>query len=149
MQILDDGRLTSAQGETVDFTQSVIFATSNSGVNAILTAYNKGDDITSDEFIKFKLMPVLLDHFRPEFLNRFDAILVYNPLSEEALVKIAMLEIAKIEKRIERHNLKFEIEREILLSQLKNFADPRFGARPVKRFIEETCEALIVEALLK
>ncbi|MEK7618478.1 MAG: AAA family ATPase [Patescibacteria group bacterium] len=149
LQILDDGRLTSAQGETVDFTQSVIFATSNSGVNAILTAYNKGDDITSDEFIKFKLMPVLLDHFRPEFLNRFDAILVYNPLSEEALVKIAMLEIAKIEKRIERHNLKFEIEREILLSQLKNFADPRFGARPVKRFIEETCEALIVEALLK
>ena len=53
LQILDDGRLTSAQGETVDFTQSVIFATSNSGVNAILTAYNKGDDITSDEFIKF------------------------------------------------------------------------------------------------
>ena len=76
-----------------------------------LTAYNKGDDIASDEFIKLIKMPVLNDHFRPEFLNRFDAILVYNHLSEEALVKIAMLEIAKIEKRIERHNLKFEIER--------------------------------------
>ena len=83
-----------------------------------------------------------------EFLNRFDGIIIYKPLSGEELVDIAMLEIQKIEKRMSEHNIKFQVTRQSLKSKLSTMADPRFGARPVKRFIEETCENLITEKLL-
>lgn len=148
LQILDDGRLTSGQGETVNFTQTIIMATSNLGVAEIIDGFKNNENIGCESFIQEKLMPALSRAFRLEFLNRFDAILVFNPLTEKDLLEVAKLEIQKIESRMARHKVKFRIDPEILVSKIKTLSDPRFGARPVKRFVETTCENLITEKLL-
>lgn len=148
LQVLDDGRLTSGQGETVDFTQTILMATSNVGVDIILEHYAKNTPVTDQQFISSYLVPEIAKHFRLEFINRFDAILVFKPLSEEDLYHIAELEIRKIEQRTEKFNIAFELDPVVLKEHVKKFADPRFGARPLKRFIEETCETLISEAVL-
>jgi ATP-dependent Clp protease ATP-binding subunit ClpA len=149
LQLLDDGRLTSGQGETVDATQSIIMATSNLGVEEIITAHTAGSDVHDPLFIKNTLIPILAKNFRMEFLNRFDALLVYNPLSVSNLTDIALLEIKKIEQRTAEHHISFRIDRATLEKKVAQLADPRFGARPIKRFIEEMCEGLITEQLLK
>ncbi len=148
LQILDDGRLTSGQGEMVDFTQTIIMATSNLGVNEIIDGFKKGMDLNSDLFIQDNLMMELAKHFRLEFLNRFDAILVFNPLTEKDLLEVAKLEIKKIESRAARHKVKFKIDPIVLFAKISQLSDPRFGARPVKRFVETTCENLITQKLL-
>jgi ATP-dependent Clp protease ATP-binding subunit ClpA len=149
LQILDDGRITSAKGETVDLTQSIIMATSNLAVEEILSGYNKGEDLQNESFVKNSIIPKLLASFRMEFLNRFDSIIIYKPLSADDLTDIAFLEIHKIEERMKNHNIKFNVTKEALHDKITAMADPRFGARPVKRFIEETCEDLITQTLLK
>lgn len=148
LQILDDGRLTSGQSETVPFTQTIIMATSNIGVPEILAGFAAGEDIHSEEFIAARLMPALTAHFRLEFLNRFDAILVFKPLTATDLLHIAQLEIKKIEARVAAHKIKFKIDPAILSEKIALLADPRFGARPIKRFVETTCETLVSEKLL-
>lgn len=149
LQILDDGRLTSGQGETVDFTQTIIMATSNLAVSEIIEGFEHSKNINSESFIKEDIIPVLTKAFRPEFLNRFDSIIIFNPLVLEDLVKIAQLEIKKIEERVKIHKIRFNIKPEVLAKQIEKFIDHRFGARPIRRFIEETCETLITKNLLK
>lgn len=149
LQILDDGRVTSGGGETADLTQSIIMATSNLAVQKILDAFAENPEAGDEDFLKNSVMPELLKHFRPEFLNRFDSILIYKPLSLEDLTDIALLEVGKIEARTKAHNIKFAVTREALRDKIIALADPRFGARPVKRFVEEACENLITRALLK
>ncbi len=149
LQILDDGRLTSGQGETIDFTQTIVMATSNMGVEEIIRGHETGEDVHSDSFFQQRLVPVLSKSFRLEFLNRFDAVLVFKPLTEPDLLEIAKLEIKKVEARVSRHNIKFKIDPSVLVRQIRNLADPRFGARPVKRFVETTCEDLISKKLLQ
>jgi ATP-dependent Clp protease ATP-binding subunit ClpC len=148
LQMLDDGRLTSGQGETVDFTQTIIMATSNLGVEEIIGSFQAGVNIHDESFLQQTLTPKLSKAFRLEFLNRFDAILVFNPLSEANLLEVAKLEIKKVESRVAHHNIKFKIDPEILKHKIKTLSDPRFGARPVKRFVETVCENLIAEKLL-
>ncbi len=143
-----NGRASSARGETVDFTQGIIMATSNLAVEEILSGFAEGTDTNSESFLKAKILPKLLGHFRMEFLNRFDAILIYKPLSNQDLSDIAILEIQKIELRMRERKIKFEISQQALSKKLVELADPRFGARPIKRFIEETCENLITQSLL-
>ncbi len=149
LQILDDGRLTSGQGETVDFTQTIVMATSNLAVSEIIKGFNESLDINSEVFLKNQIIPALTKVFRPEFLNRFDSIIIFKPLDLDNLLKIAQLEIGKIEERIKKHKIKFAIDSEVLRGQIARFVDHRFGARPVKRFIEETCETLVTKSLLK
>lgn len=146
LQVLDDGRLTSGQNETVDARHAIIMMTSNIGVADILDAVEAGADINDEAFIKSKLMPALSQSFRLEFLNRFDHILAFNPLGLDALMRIAELEIKKVEARLAKHDVTFQIDPAVLRERLKTMADPRFGARPVKRFIEETCESLLVRS---
>ena len=148
LQVLDDGRLTSGQNETVDACNSIIMATSNIGVSVILEAFNKGEDIMDTKFIQEKMLPELAKIFRMEFINRFDSILVFNPLTLPNLIDIARLEIKKVEKRLTKHNVSFDINAKELEEKIKPLLDERFGARPVKRFIEETCESLLVNTLL-
>lgn len=149
LQVLDDGRLTSGQSETVDFTNTVIMATSNLAVDEILEGFQTGTDINDENFLQKTILPKLTSHFRTEFLNRFDAVIIFKPLAEEDLLNIALLEIKKIEERMSKHKIKFSIEAPILIEKIKKLADPRFGARPVKRYIEEICENLIAQTLLK
>lgn len=148
LQVLDDGRLTSGQGETIDAKDAIIMATSNAAVAEILDAHDRGVDIAGGSFVRDALLPILAKTFRLEFLNRFDAIVVFAPLSEEGLLKIALLEVQKIEKRLVRHRIRFDIEQSALAEEIRRLNDPRFGARPVKRFIEETCETLAAQSLL-
>lgn len=147
LQVLDDGRLTSGQSETVDARNAIIMATSNAGVREILEAHAAGYDIGDESFIKEHALPILAKTFRLEFINRFDSILVFKPLTLPSLLKIARLEMKKVEKRLAKHRVRFEIEPSILQERIKRMADPRFGARPVKRFIEETCETLLMQSL--
>jgi ATP-dependent Clp protease ATP-binding subunit ClpC len=151
LQILDDGRVTSGQGETVDFTQTIIMATSNLAVDKIIAGHQRQapGGIFSQDFIASQIMPELTKHFRAEFINRFDAIVMFKPLSHEDLLDIALLEIAKIEQRVSKHKIKFNIDPEVLSAKIRELGDPRFGARPVKRFVEQVCETLITKALLK
>ena len=91
---------------------------------------------------------MLASTFRLEFINRFDSILIFHPLSAPTLMRIAQLEIKKIEQRFEKHRVRFEMEPAIIANRIQTLTDPRFGARPVKRFVEETCETLLMESLL-
>ncbi|GAC1574288.1 MAG: hypothetical protein NVS3B9_5880 [Candidatus Doudnabacteria bacterium] len=149
LQVFEDGRLTDGQGKTINFTNSIIIATSNLGINEIAEAFTAGRDVNSGEFIEQTMMPILMQSFRTEFLNRFDAIIVFNPLSVGDLLKIALLEVKKIEERTKDYNIKFNIDPEVLRSKIISLSDPRFGARPVKRFIETTCENLIAQSVLR
>lgn len=148
LQVFDDGRLTDGQGQTVNFTNSIVVATSNLGIEEIVDAYESGINVEDPKFIEEGLMPILTKNFRLEFLNRFDAIIVFRPLSLEDLLQIAYLEISKIEERTSEHNIKFNIDPEVLKSKIAAMNDYRFGARPVKRFIEQTCENLIASKIL-
>ncbi len=148
LQVLDDGRLTSGQNETVDAKNAIIMATSNAGVSDILRAVEKGADPDDESFVREKILPALTQNFRLEFINRFDNILVFRPLSAEGLARIAEIEIRKIEKRVSKHRVRFDIEPQVIAAYIERMADPRFGARPVKRFVEETCETLLVQSLL-
>lgn len=149
LQLLDDGRLTSGQNETVDARHAVIMATSNLAVLEILEGFKNGVDIHSDAFLREKIIPVLTSTFRLEFLNRFDNIVIFNPLSVSDLIVIAQLEVKKIEQRVRKYNFRFNLDPQVLGERIKHLHDPRFGARPVKRFVEEVCETLTVQALLK
>jgi ATP-dependent Clp protease ATP-binding subunit ClpB len=148
LQVLDDGRLTSGQGETISFANSIVMATSNIGINEIVAAHEAGEDVSSPAFVRQTLLPLLSQSFRTEFLNRFDAIIAYEPLSEHALLAIAKQEIKKIEQRMSKHDIQFAIKTDVLLERIREHIDPRLGARPIKRFVEDTCETLIANQLL-
>ena len=148
LQVLDDGRLTSGQNETVDARNTIIMATSNAAVAEILQAFENGGNAEDESFVREYVLPILTKTFRLEFINRFDDVLIFNPLSIPSLTRIAALEIKKIEKRLAKHRVQFDIEPTLIEREIAQRADPRFGARPVKRFIEETCETLLVRSLL-
>ena len=149
LQVFEDGRLSDGRGQLVDFTNTIIVATSNLGIQEIVDSYSQGTDIQSTTFIETSLLPILTRNFRLEFLNRFDSIIVFNPLSIESLLDVAMLEINKIEERTAEHHITFSIDREMLRDTVTGLIDYRFGARPVKRFIEQTCENLIALKLME
>lgn len=147
LQVLDDGRLTSGQNETVDARNAIVMATSNAAVAEILKATEDGAEM-DELWMKETIMPILAQTFRLEFINRFDNVLIFQPLSTKSLVRIAQLEIKKVERRFEKHRVQFDMENSVIEQQIRTLVDPRFGARPVKRFIEETCEMLLMESLL-
>lgn len=149
LQVLDDGRLTDGQGQTVDFSKTIIIATSNIGLPALIAAYERGEDVTTKQFHQTHMIPELLRHLRPEFLNRFEAVATFAPLSPAGLLEIARLEIAKIQQRVARHNVAMELPEDFLWKKVQELADPRFGARPLKRFIEQACEAAVARHLLQ
>lgn len=149
LQLLDDGRLTSGTGELISGTNATFIATSNLAVDRIIEHFLKGTDIHHPQFLTHYITPVLTQYFRMEFLNRFDALLVYKPLTPDDLTDIALLEIQKIQSRMKEHRVQFTVSRELLAKNIAPLADPRFGARPVKRYIEDLCEGLIAKQLLQ
>lgn len=148
LQILDDGRLTDGRGRTVDFTKTILIATSNLAHRVILEASAAGRDVTRPDFVRRDLVPLLLRSLRPEFVNRFDAVVVFRPLTPDALVRIAELELRKIEARLREHRVRFRLSHDTLRANAAVLSDPRFGARPLKRFLEALCERALAERLL-
>ncbi len=147
LQVFDDGRLTDATGRTIDFTNTIIIATSNAGTEFIQDALGQNRDIESikTELIEEKLKGI----YRPEFLNRFDGIIVFKPLSQNDVIEIAKLMIQKVENRLEEKGIRFSVTGEVLQELAQKGFDPKFGARPLRRVVQEEVENAIANALLE
>lgn len=147
LQVLDDGRLTDGQGRTVDFRNTVIVMTSNLGSQMIQEM--AGDD-TPQAYVQMKaaVMGVVQSHFRPEFINRLDDIVVFHPLDKAQIRQIARIQIAGLEKRMGERGLKLDLSDDAL-SLLGNVGfDPVYGARPLKRAIQQQLENPLASKIL-
>ena len=146
LQLLDDGRITDSQGHTVDFKNTVVILTSNIGSTTLI------EDITPDGSIRpdteAKVKGLLHEHFRPEFLNRIDDVVLFSPLLFEEIKQIVDLLIAELGRRLAEQGLTVEITdgaRELIA---REGYDPVYGARPLKRYLQRTLETRIGRALL-
>ncbi len=146
LQILDDGRVTDSQGRTVDFKNTIIILTSNLGSEYLLESTEKYGDITEET--KDNIDKLLKSHFRPEFLNRLDEIVIYKPLKKEEISKIVDLMLEGLKKRLEDKFLHLVVSEKAKDFIVDNGYDPIFGARPLKRFIQSHVETLIAKAIL-
>ena len=144
LQILDDGRLTDAKGRTVNFKNTIIILTSNLG-NEVIKEYSIGFSDGSDEIkvqvmrekeMRDKIDKILKDHFKLEFLNRLDEIVVFKSLNKEVLSKIVDLELAKVEKRLKNKEITLKIAGKVKKMLTEKGYDTTFGARPLKRIIQ-------------
>jgi ATP-dependent Clp protease ATP-binding subunit ClpB len=137
LQVLDDGRLTDGQGRTVDFSNTVIIMTSNLGSQELLEGMENVKTSTIPENIKEKVMDKVKKHFRPEFLNRLDDIVIFSPLSQNNLRDIVRLQVKLVAKRLEDRNILLELDDSALDLALQQAYDPLYGARPLKRYLEK------------
>jgi len=137
LQILDDGRLTDAQGRTVDFKNSVVIMTSNLGAERIQKYARQGGDF--DE-LKDELMDNLRQGFRPEFINRIDEIIVFRALSDEQLAEITKLLLDKLVRRMRAQRIEVEFGDDAVQLLAREGYDPEFGARPLRRTIQRLVE---------
>ena len=163
LQVLDDGRLTDSQGRTVDFRNTVIIMTSNLGAKALhknstelgFLALKKAESHTNDSKTKdFKeakksVLDAVKRHFRPEFLNRIDEMIVFHPLTEEDLTKIVTILMSDVTKRLEERDLHLEITPEAMKLLVKEGSDFTMGARPLKRAIQRLIEDPVSDLILK
>ena len=145
LQVLDDGRMTDGQGRTVDFKNTVIVMTSNLGSGEIqqLQATARPDEI------KDAVMEQVKAHFRPEFINRIDEIVVFNALNDEAIKEIAKIQVAKLAQRIAEQEIVFETTPAALDAIAKAGFDPVYGARPLKRAVQDKLENPVARLLLE
>jgi len=141
LQVLDDGRLTDGQGRTVDFKNTIVIMTSNLGSQTIQEyfAKAKGQRLKAEgkSELEKEIMTELKRHFRPEFLNRVDDVIIFQSLDEEELAKIVEIQIARLEKRLAQQNLTLDVDAAAKKLLAKEGYDPLFGARPLKRAVQE------------
>jgi ATP-dependent Clp protease ATP-binding subunit ClpB len=138
LQVLDDGRLTDGQGRTVDFKNTIVIMTSNIGSPIIQEYYNTGKLGTKDHAEMERLVRTeLRTHFRPEFLNRVDDIIIFHSLDEKQLAHVVEIQLQRLEKRLAQQQLTLDVERSAKQLIAKEGYDPQFGARPLKRAIQD------------
>ena len=138
LQVLDDGRLTDGQGRTVDFRNTIIIMTSNIGSPIIQEYYSTGKLGIKDHAEMERLVRTeLRTHFRPEFLNRVDDIIIFHSLDEKQLSQIVEIQLQRLEKRLAQQQLTLNVERSARQLLAKEGYDPQFGARPLKRTIQD------------
>ena len=144
LQVLDDGRLTDGQGRTVDFRNTIVIMTSNLGSHVIQDKINE-----PYKDIKNAVMEIVGGHFRPEFINRVDDIVVFHPLQKEHIRKIAEIQIQRVRKRLLEREIDLQLT-DAALDYLGNVGfDPVYGARPLKRAIQDELENPLATALLR
>src|SRR5438094_649608 len=146
LQILDDGRLTDGHGRTVDFKNTVVIMTSNVG-SQLLTGY-RGDDPGAYDAMKQEVLEALRQHFRPEFLNRVDDVVVFHPLGRSHLRQIVDIQLARLQARLADRHLEL-----VFTDRAKDFLPERgfdavYGARPLKRVIQSTVETALAQKLI-
>jgi ATP-dependent Clp protease ATP-binding subunit ClpB len=146
LAILDDGRLTDAQGRTVDFRNTVVIMTSNIGSLHLLEGLSQAQEIRDD--VRDRVMGELRAHFRPEFLNRVDEIVLFKPLSLEEIERIVDLQIEDVRRRLADRRLTLELTEAARELIARAGYDPVYGARPLRRFIQREVETRIARALL-
>jgi ATP-dependent Clp protease ATP-binding subunit ClpB len=138
LQVLDDGRLTDGQGRTVDFRNTIIIMTSNIGSPIIQEYFNAGKlGPKEHEEMERLVRTELRAHFRPEFLNRVDDIIIFRSLDEKQLAQIVEIQLQRLEKRLEQQQLTLEVDRSAKQLIAKEGFDPQFGARPLKRALQD------------
>ncbi len=138
LQVLDDGRLTDGQGRTVDFRNTIIIMTSNVGSPVIQEFYSGSRGSVKDEAELERLVKLELKaHFRPEFLNRVDDIIIFHNLDEKHLARIVDIQLQRLEKRLTQQQLTLEVDRTAKQLIAREGFDPQFGARPLKRAIQD------------
>lgn len=145
LQVLDAGRLTDGQGRTVDFRNTVIVMTSNLGSDRIQEVAHK---VTQPE-LKTMIMEVVSQHFRPEFINRIDEIVVFHPLQKEQIKSIATIQLAYLQQRLKQHHLELQLTPEAIQFLADVGFDPVYGARPLKRTIQQELENPLASQLLE
>jgi len=147
LQVMDDGRLTDISGETINFTNVILIATSNAGTHFVQkeiakkTPYQEVEERLKQE--------VLLEYFRPEFMNRFDKIVLFKALTMENMSQITQLFLKSFEKKMEQKGINFEIQAEAIEELSQKGYDPLYGARPLKRVIQDHVENAVAKMLLQ
>ena len=147
LQLLDDGRLTDNQGRTVDFKNTIVIMTSNIGSNYLIEGIR--EDGTVDPEVKTRVEGELKHHFRPEFLNRIDDIVVFSPLTEDQIVKIIELSMKDIERRLAERGITLELTDEAKKFIADESYDAQYGARPVKRFLQRSVETELAGEIIR
>jgi ATP-dependent Clp protease ATP-binding subunit ClpC len=153
LQVLEDGRLTDSQGRTVDFKNTVIIMTTNLGTRDIskgqgLGFANSDDDLTNYERMKGKVSDELKSHFRPEFLNRIDDVIVFHQLTKEQIISIVDLMIANLDDRLKAKDMGIELTQGAKDLLAARGYDPLLGARPLRRVIQREIEDALSERIL-
>ena len=144
LQVLDDGRLTDGHGRTVDFRNCVLVMTSNLGSEAIQSLTEEDDQPR----IKSTVMAIVAQHFRPEFINRVDDIVVFHPLSREHVAKIATIQFEILQARLSEQDLAVELSEDAIAALVSEGYDPVYGARPLKRVIQKRIENPLAQKIL-
>ena len=147
LQVLEDGRLTDGQGRTVDFRNTVIVMTSNMGSDVIQMFAGQGESYDY-EAMKSSVMDVVGQHFRPELINRIDEVVVFHPLAQAQIQKIATIQLARLRARLAERDMGIELTDEVLARLAEAGFDPVYGARPLKRAIQAQLENPLAQALL-
>ena len=145
LQVLDDGRMTDGQGRTVDFKNTVIVMTSNLG--SALIQQMQGSSTEAE--IKDAVMGEVKAHFRPEFINRIDEIVVFNALNDEAIRRIAEIQVRRLAERVAAQEVTLEVTPAGLDAVAKAGFDPVYGARPLKRAVQDKLENPVAKILLE
>ncbi|UCE30164.1 MAG: AAA family ATPase, partial [Burkholderiales bacterium] len=146
LQVLDDGRMTDGQGRTVDFKNTVVVMTSNLGSHDI---QRMSAEKTDPDLIREAVLGEVKRHFRPEFVNRIDEIVVFHALSSEHIQSIARIQMRHLERRLAERELVLEVSEAALTEVAKVGFDPVFGARPLKRAIQQHIENPIARLILE
>jgi ATP-dependent Clp protease ATP-binding subunit ClpB len=147
LQILDDGRLTDGQGHTVDFRNTIVIMTSNVGSHRILD-FKGSFDSADYAVMRATVLDELRQHFRPEFLNRVDEIIVFHSLSEEQLEEIVEIQLTRLRERLADRRIRLELEPAAKKHLVKAGYDPNYGARPLKRTIQKEIETPLGRKIL-
>jgi ATP-dependent Clp protease ATP-binding subunit ClpB len=150
LQVLDDGRLTDGHGRTVDFRNTVVVMTSNLGSDRIQELMQDGGaETVAYDSVKDAVMQVVTRHFRPEFINRIDEVVVFHPLLKEQVAGIAEIQVELLRKRLADLDLHLELDPAVLGKLAALGFDPVYGARPLKRAIQQWLENPLAQEMLK
>jgi ATP-dependent Clp protease ATP-binding subunit ClpB len=146
LQVLDDGRLSDNQGHTVDFTNTIVVMTSNIGSQVIQEIAKEGG---SEEQMRDAVMETLQTRFLPEFLNRVDEIMIFHPLGPDQIRKIVDLQIARLRKQLAEKGIRLDVTNAALSAIAEEGYDPNYGARPLKRVIQQRVQNPLAVEMLK
>jgi len=147
LQLLDDGRLTDSQGRTVDFKNTVVIMTSNIGSQYLLDGIKEDGEL--EEGVRDKVTESLNMHFKPEFLNRVDEVVIFKPLRKDEIIQIIDIILKDLQRRLDDRQIKLNVTREAKEYIVDNSYNPVYGARPLKRYIQKFVETEIGRMIIK
>jgi ATP-dependent Clp protease ATP-binding subunit ClpB len=147
LAVLEDGRLTTAKGETLDLTHSIIIATSNAGTSEIQSGLKAGQTLAQIQNLLTN--QILLQYFSPELLNRFDGVILFSPLSSAQVEAITQLQLGHLITKLAEQHIKFGFTETAVKKIATEAFDPLLGARPIRRYLQDHVEGLIAKLLLQ